>query len=66
MTDAFRALSDHERDTIIEFLKSLQILPVGTRALVIDDRGRPIQWPPVGNPSTTTSARLRASRSPIS
>ena len=49
VTDAFQALSEHEQDTIVEFLKSLQILPPGTRALVIDDRGRPIQWPPVGN-----------------
>lgn len=49
VTDAFNALSDFEQATVIEFLKSLQILPPGTRSLVIDDRGRPIQWPPVGN-----------------
>jgi hypothetical protein len=49
VTDEFNALSDFEQATIIEFLKTLQILPRGTRALVIDDRGRPIQWPPAGN-----------------
>lgn len=46
-TDAFLALSELEQDFVIEFLKSLQILPPGTRSLAIDDRGRPIQWPPV-------------------
>jgi len=49
VTDAFNALSDIEQDMIIEFLKSLQILPRGTKALVIDDQGRPRQWPPPGN-----------------
>jgi cytochrome c peroxidase len=41
---AFEALSAHERDCMIEFLKSLQVLPPGTRALVIDERGRPREW----------------------
>jgi CxxC motif-containing protein (DUF1111 family) len=45
-TDAFRALSEHEQNSIIEFLKTLQLLPEGTRALAIDERGRPRQWPP--------------------
>ena len=41
-------LSDRDRNSIIEFLKSLQILPEGTRALVVDEKGRPKQWPPEG------------------
>lgn len=39
--DAFEALSDHERDAVIEFLKSMQILPPGTRWRIVDERGRP-------------------------
>jgi cytochrome c peroxidase len=43
---AFEALSSYEQDAVIEFLKSLQVLPPGTRALVVDERGRPKKWPP--------------------
>lgn len=45
-TDAFLALSDYEQGSIIEFLKTLQLLPKGTESLIIDDQGRPRQWPP--------------------
>lgn len=38
---AFEALSEGERDAVIEFLKSLQILPPGTRWRVVDERGHP-------------------------
>jgi hypothetical protein len=44
--DAFRALADYDQASVIEFLKSLQVLPEGTTSLVIDDLGRPGQWPP--------------------
>ena len=37
----FEALTPHERDAVIEFLKSLQVLPPGTRSLVVDEHGRP-------------------------
>ncbi|MGB5210780.1 MAG: di-heme oxidoredictase family protein [Gammaproteobacteria bacterium] len=37
----FGALTPHERDAVIEFLKSLQVLPPGTRSLVVDEHGRP-------------------------
>jgi hypothetical protein len=40
----FNALSAGERDAVIEFLKSLQVLPPGTPALVVDERGRPRHW----------------------
>ncbi|MEM7480875.1 MAG: di-heme oxidoredictase family protein [Acidobacteriota bacterium] len=45
---AFENLPDNERDSVIEFLKSLQTLPAGTESLVIDDEGRTVQWPPQG------------------
>ena len=44
--DAFRGLSDYEQASVIEFLKTLQVLPRGTTSQVIDDKGRPGQWPP--------------------
>ena len=43
---AFDALSDHDQACIIEFLKSLQVLPAGTPARVVDEYGRPKHWPP--------------------
>lgn len=45
---AFEALTAHEQDCIIEFLKTLQILRPGTKALVVDERGHPKVWPPTG------------------
>lgn len=38
---AFQSLSKYDRDSIIEFLKSLQILPPGAKGLVVDDNGEP-------------------------
>lgn len=38
---AFERLNEYGRDSIIEFLKSLQVLPPGTRSLVVDEQGRP-------------------------
>jgi CxxC motif-containing protein (DUF1111 family) len=40
-SDAFKALSDHEKDCVIEFLKTLQVLPPGTEALIVDENFRP-------------------------
>lgn len=34
----FRGLPSYERDCIIEFLKSLQILPPGTKSLVVAEK----------------------------
>jgi hypothetical protein len=47
--EAFEALPSSERDAIVEFLKTLQVLPAGEKHLVIDDLGRPRQWPPPGS-----------------
>lgn len=45
---AFEALSEYDRGSIIEFLKTLQVLPPGTEALVVDEDGKPRNWPPGG------------------
>jgi hypothetical protein len=42
---AFLASSAYERDSLIEFLKSLQVLPPGTRNLIVDENFRPKTWP---------------------
>jgi hypothetical protein len=39
--DAFAALSQAERNQLVTFLRSLQILPPGTTSLVVDEFGRP-------------------------
>lgn len=41
---AWQALDDAGRDAIIEFLKTLQILPAGTTSRIVDARYRPRQW----------------------
>lgn len=46
VTDRFNALTAHEQDSVIEFLKTLQVLPPGTKALVVDERFKPRAWPP--------------------
>ena len=38
---AFEALPERQRDAVIEFLKSQQVLPPGTRWLVVDEDYRP-------------------------
>jgi cytochrome c peroxidase len=44
---AFEKLSPSDRDAVIEFLKSLQILPSGTIHLIVDENYQPRAWPPV-------------------
>ncbi len=43
---AFEALTPYEQDAVIEFLKTLQVLPPGTRDLIVDERGHRKEWPP--------------------
>jgi CxxC motif-containing protein (DUF1111 family) len=38
---AFDALSPEEQNALIEFLKSLQVIPAGSRSLVVDENGKP-------------------------
>ncbi|HVR35517.1 MAG TPA: di-heme oxidoredictase family protein, partial [Methylomirabilota bacterium] len=46
--EAFADLPEYERDSVIEFLKTLQVLPPGTKHLIVDERGKAKQWPPRG------------------
>jgi Predicted thiol oxidoreductase len=41
---AFEALPDYDKDSLIEFLKSLQVLPPGTRDLIVDENFKPKVW----------------------
>jgi hypothetical protein len=43
---AFEALPSGQRDALIEFLKTLQVLPPGTKDLVVDENFHPREWPP--------------------
>ena len=40
----FQELSEEEQNGLIEFLKSLQVLPPGTKDLVVDESCHPIHW----------------------
>jgi len=44
---AFEKLPDADRDAVIEFLKTLQVLPPGTRDLIVDENFHKKQWPPM-------------------
>ena len=43
---AFDALSVEQQNALIEFLKSLQVLPANAKAVVVDENGNPKRWPP--------------------
>jgi hypothetical protein len=43
---AFETLPAPEQDDVIEFLKSLQVLPPGVRSTIVDEHYRPKPWPP--------------------
>lgn len=42
--EQWAALDDYGRDSIIEFLKTLQVLPEGTPARIVDEHYRPRSW----------------------
>src|SRR5579859_615135 len=46
---AFDALTPDLQNDLIEFLKSLQVLPPSSKSLVIDEHGNPKEWPPTVN-----------------
>jgi len=46
---SFESLPSDDRDDIIEFLKTLQVLVPGTRDLIVDERGKKRDWPPKHN-----------------
>lgn len=41
---AWTGLTDMERDSVIEFLKTLQVLPPGTNHLIVDEKGNRRGW----------------------
>jgi hypothetical protein len=43
--NAFDGLPVEQQNALIEFLKSLQVLPPGSRSLVVDENGNPKSWP---------------------
>ena len=43
---AFDVLPPDLKNDVIEFLKSLQVLPPGSKSLVVDEQGNPKEWPP--------------------
>jgi hypothetical protein len=53
---AFEASSPYERDAVIEFLKTLQVLPPGTKDRIVDETFKARPWPPASVPNTTTTA----------
>ena len=42
--DGWAALSDDDKNSIIEFLKTLQQLEPGTDSLIYDENGKPRKW----------------------
>jgi len=44
---AFDTLSAEEQNALIEFLKSLQVLQIGSHSLVVDENGNAKRWPPL-------------------
>jgi hypothetical protein len=46
---SFQALTPHDQDSLIEFLKTLQVLPPGTPDLIVDENLKPKLWPTTKN-----------------
>jgi hypothetical protein len=56
----FEALSRYDQDSVVEFLKTLQVLPPGTPWLVVDENFHEKRWPPSPSalpPRTVTGTR---------
>lgn len=52
---AFEALTATERDGVIEFLKTLQVLPPGTTDRIVDEHFHARPWPPAAAPTSTSA-----------
>ena len=44
----FDSMPTNLQNDLIEFLKSLQVLPQGSKSLVVDEYGNAKEWPPEG------------------
>lgn len=42
----FQALSEYDQEALLGFLETLQVLPPGTKNLIVDENLRPRSWPP--------------------
>ena len=51
----FERLSEYDKDCLIEFLKSLQVLPPGTESLIVDENFKQKRWPPAAVTQRSTS-----------
>lgn len=56
---AFQALTAAEQDSVIEFLKTLQVLPPGTKDRIVDENFRIRIWPPLTPARDSTSSELK-------
>jgi hypothetical protein len=56
---AFQAISKYEQDSLIEFLKTLQVLPPGTKDLVVDENFHARVWPPHSNSGVRTLSEYK-------
>ena len=56
---AFQALPAPERDALIEFLKTLQVLPPGTKDRIVDETCHARNWPPSAMTETSPAAMTR-------
>jgi cytochrome c peroxidase len=56
---AFQALPAPERDALIEFLKTLQVLPPGTKDRIVDETYHARNWPPSAMTQTSPAAMTR-------
>jgi cytochrome c peroxidase len=55
---AFQKMSADDQDSLIEFLKTLQVLPPGTTALIVDEHFHKKDWPPHAAGETRSHAML--------
>jgi len=60
---SFQKQAEYDQDALVEFLKSLQVLPPGTKALIVDENFQPKLWPPAGQ---SASMQNRSTRTPNS
>jgi cytochrome c peroxidase len=56
---SFQALRATEQDALIEFLKTLQVLPPGTKDRVVDENYRPRAWPMPGHSMSQVGTGMR-------
>jgi hypothetical protein len=59
----FTNLNSYDQGSVIEFLKSLKVLPIGTRSRIVDEFNRPVKWPPresISFPPGRYTLRLKA------